>query len=206
MAVGSLALWFDPRQVNDPKSSVTLANGQFILIRKTVYEKVGGNEAVRSAVVEDVELAKKTRNAGFCVQFLNGSLLYRTRMYSTLGQIRTGWTRILTFLFEKKISVILRKIGLFIFFSIAPFVIFLIEVILYSTGSNFFSTLIFSLSAAVCGLIVAVRAAGNRLLRTNPLYALLHPVGSLIMVWILSECIGRIVFKKPSLWRGDLHS
>jgi len=46
-------------------------------------------------VVEDVELAHKFRESGFSVQFLNGTALYSTRMYTSLKQIKTGWTRIL---------------------------------------------------------------------------------------------------------------
>ena len=42
---------------------------------------------------------------------------------------------------------------------------------------------------------------GNKLLKTNPWFAFLHPLGSLIMVWILSACIGRILFNKPSAYR-----
>lgn len=117
LAVGSLALWFNPEKVNDPNSGVVLANGQYILIKKSVYEKVGGNESVKNEVVEDVALAKKVKAAGFTIRFLNGTLLYSTRMYSSLKEIKTGWTRIFTYLFEKKLLPILHKIFLFAFFS-----------------------------------------------------------------------------------------
>ena len=203
IAVGSLALWFDPAKVNDPKSGVVLANGQFILVRKDAYEKIGGNEAVKNEVVEDVELAKKARTAELSVQFLNGTLLYSTRMYSTLKEIKTGWTRIYTYLFNKNIWPILHKIFLFLFFSISPFIVFAAETVLKINGSSYFEPFIFSLSLGTCILIVVLRFFGNKMLRTNPWYAFLHPLGSILMVWILFSSIGRIVFKRPSAWRGD---
>ena len=203
LAVSSLALWFDPVRINDPRSPVVLANGQFILIRKAVYEKTGGNEAVRSDVVEDVELAKRVRRAGFLVQFLNGSRLYSTRMYTSLGGIVNGWTRIFTYLFEKKTAPIARKIFMFVFFSILPFALSALECLWRLKGASYFDATVFSLSLGVSGGIVLVRFGGNRMTRTNPWAALSHPLGSLVMVWILSCAIGRIVFNRPSVWRGQ---
>ena len=205
LAVSSLALWFQSEKVNEPGSGVTLANGQFLLIRKEAYEKIGGNEAVKNEVVEDVELAKKIRGQGYLVQFLNGTKIYSTRMYSSLKEIKTGWTRIFTYLFNKNIPAILHKIFLFLFFSLLPFVVLAAEKVFWLTGSPHFNKILFILSAAVSGWIVLIRCIGNKFLKTSPWYAFLHPLGSVVMVWILTACIGRIVFNKPSAWRGDLH-
>ena len=196
LAVSSLALWCNTVNVNDERSKRTLANGQFILIKKSVYEAVGGNESVRSEVVEDVELAKKVKEAGYSVRFLNGTRLYSTRMYSSLKEIKTGWTRIYVYLFEKKILSILHKIFLFLFFSLLPFVLLTLQAVHYEAA-------VFAAVSASCVLIILIRFFGNRLLKCNPWYALLHPLASLVMVWILFSCLGRIIFNRPSVWRGD---
>ena len=206
LAVSSLALWFQPHNVNGSKHGVTLANGQYLLIRKLVYEKVGGNESVKNEVVEDVALAKKLRTEGFIVQFLNGTRIYSTRMYSTLEEIKTGWTRIFTHLFNKNIPAILHKIFLFLFFSLFPFAVLAIEKLFFVTRSAHFNPVLFVLSAGVCLWIILIRFMGNKLLKTNPWFAFLHPLGSVVMVWILSACIGRIIFNKPSAWRGDRYN
>ena len=205
LAAGSLALWFDPDKINDPNSKTVLANGQFILIRKDAYEKTGGNEAVKNEVVEDVELAKKVKAAGYFVQFLNGTRLYSTRMYSSLKEIRIGWTRILIYLFDKKPLPILHKIFLFFLFSCLPFFVLLFELTLKITGRDTFSALLFGASLFVCVWITGVRFFGNKFLKSNPWYAVFHLLGSLVMIWILLTCLERIIFKKPSVWRGDFH-
>ncbi len=205
LAVGSLALWFQSDKVNDPKSGVVLANGQFILVKKSAYESVGGNECVKNEVIEDVELAKKIRAAGFRVQFLNGTLLYKTRMYSSLTATMTGWTRIYTYLFNKSAMAILHKIFLFLFFSLLPFILLFVQSGYRMLNSEKFDQAIWLSSMAVCLLIVAVRFVGNKFLKTNPWYAFLHPLGAVIMVGILMKCLGRILFNRPSPWRGDLH-
>lgn len=201
LAVSSIALWFDPRKVNDPKSGTVIANGQFILVDRAVYEGVGGSEAVKDRVVEDVDLARRVRAAGHSVRFLDGTLLYATRMYSTLTEIKTGWTRIFTHLFEKNAWAVLHKIFLFLFFSIAPFVVLGVEVAAYLSGAGASPALYGSI--IVCALIVLIRVIGNLRVRTSPAYALLHPLGSIIMVWILSICVFRIIADRPSPWRGD---
>lgn len=205
LAVGSLALWFQSEKVNDTKNNFVLANGQFILVKKEVYEKVGGNESVKSEVVEDVELAKKVRAAGFTMKFLNGTELYSTRMYSSLKEIKTGWTRIFTYLFNKNPWAVIEKILLFVFISLGPFFIFTREAYQMLGGSSDYQVQVLWSSAALCALIIAIRWVGNRMVKSDEKYALLHPLGSLIMIWILSICLMRILFKLPSVWRGDLH-
>ncbi len=214
LAASSLALWFDPNKVNDTKSKITLANGQFILIRKDAYEKVGGNESVKNEVVEDVELAKKVRAAGYFVQFLNGTRLYSTRMYSSLKEIRTGWTRIFLYLFDKKPLPILHKIFLFFLFSCVPFFVLLFELTLKIAGHEAgrplagrpaFSEFLFGFAGLVCLWMILVRFVGNKFLKSNPWYAIFHLLGSLVMIWILFSCLERIIFKRPSVWRGDLY-
>ena len=205
LAVSSLTLWFHPEKTNDPNSGVVFANGQFILVSREAYEKVGGNEVVKNEVVEDVALAKKIKQAGFSVKFLDGTRVYRTRMYSSLKEINVGWTRIFTYLFNKNVPAILHKIFLFLFFSLLPFAISGIEKYFYFTHSAYFDKTILLLSAAVAGFIVLVRFAGNKMLRTNPWFAFLHPLGSFVMIWILSVCVTRIVLRRPSVWRGQYH-
>lgn len=203
LASSCLAIWFSPEKINDPKSDLVLANGQFILVHKTCYEKTGGNEAVRAEVVEDVALARKLKAEGYHVAFLNGIHLYSTRMYSSLKEITTGWKRILVFLFNKDIPAMLHKIFLFLFFSLLPYAALITETALKISGSPQFSPAILYLSLSLCILISAVRFIGNKTVKSDPWYGLLHPLGSLVMVWILLCCIGRVVLNKPSKWKGQ---
>ena len=205
LAVGSLALWFHPAQAKGHHNEIVLANGQFILIRKDAYEKIGGNESIKNEVVEDVELAKKAKKAGYRVEFWNGTKLYSTRMYSSLREIRMGWTRIFTYLFNKNVPSIAHKIFLFLFFSLFPFVALAWELVLRTQNPAAVPAELFYLTLITCGWIILVRFIGNKMVKSNPWYAFLHPVGSVIMVWILLACVGRILFNRPSVWRGDLH-
>lgn len=53
LAMTALSVGFSPHKVNDPKRRDGVANGQFILIKRTVYEAIGGHERIEGQIVED---------------------------------------------------------------------------------------------------------------------------------------------------------
>ncbi|MGH9710317.1 MAG: glycosyltransferase, partial [Candidatus Acidiferrales bacterium] len=60
-----LARKFDFSRVNDPSLPDAAANGQFLLIHRGAYEKIGGHRAIADAVLEDVALARHAKQTGF---------------------------------------------------------------------------------------------------------------------------------------------
>ena len=68
-----------------------IANGQFMLMRRDVYDRAGGHEAVRTHVAEDLRLAQEWTRLGYSVQFVEGFDFMSTRMYEGLGEIWRGW-------------------------------------------------------------------------------------------------------------------
>ncbi len=103
-----LARLYRFEEVNDPRSPAAAANGQYILIRKSVYERIGGHEAAREAVLEDVELARRVKAAGGRIVFLPGAGYAETRMYRTFDEMWRGWTKNLFLLYEGSSRRILK--------------------------------------------------------------------------------------------------
>jgi chlorobactene glucosyltransferase len=89
----TLMILMDARAINDPQSRRAMANGQFIMIRRQVYEDIGGHMAIRSAVLDDVRLAELVKGAGYRILLLGGGELIHTRMYSNLGSLWQGLAR-----------------------------------------------------------------------------------------------------------------
>ena len=56
-----LAAKFSFARVNDPDLPDAAANGQFLLIRRDVYESVGGHASVAGEILEDVALARRVK-------------------------------------------------------------------------------------------------------------------------------------------------
>jgi cellulose synthase/poly-beta-1,6-N-acetylglucosamine synthase-like glycosyltransferase len=95
-----LATTYRPKDVSDPASPAAAANGQYLLIRKDVYDAVGGHAAVAQAILEDVELAKLVKRAGHRLQFRMSDAV-STRMYRSFAQMWEGWTKNLALLFPR---------------------------------------------------------------------------------------------------------
>ncbi|NBT94794.1 MAG: glycosyltransferase, partial [Chloroflexi bacterium] len=72
---------------------IAIANGQFLLVRRDVYEVMGGYEAIRGEIAEDVMFARRAKGMGFRLRLADGSDLATTRMYTTPGALWEGWTK-----------------------------------------------------------------------------------------------------------------
>jgi chlorobactene glucosyltransferase len=79
-----LAFCQDLRKLQSHQSDQVTVTGQFMLIRRSIYEAVGGHCAIRSAICEDVALASLIKRAGGRVALRDGRNLLASRMY-------TGW-------------------------------------------------------------------------------------------------------------------
>ncbi|MFY9732629.1 MAG: glycosyltransferase family 2 protein [Candidatus Acidiferrales bacterium] len=88
-----LAARFSFERVNDPTLPDAAANGQFILVRREVYEKLGGHQAVRGEILEDVALARRVKAARCGVYFTAPAGVVQTRMYRSFGAMWEGWTK-----------------------------------------------------------------------------------------------------------------
>ncbi len=94
-----LAQKYSYARVNDPDLSDAAANGQFLLIRRDVYETAGGHAAVAPQILEDVALAEIVKNAGNGIFFSNPTGVVRARMYRSFAAMWDGWTKNLYLLF-----------------------------------------------------------------------------------------------------------
>ncbi len=98
------------RQSSGQGSEIAAANGQYILVRRTAYDAVGGHAAVATEILEDVALARLFRNAGRRLYFRYGGDAVRTRMYRNWAQLREGWTKNLALLFPRPGRLALQNV------------------------------------------------------------------------------------------------
>jgi cellulose synthase/poly-beta-1,6-N-acetylglucosamine synthase-like glycosyltransferase len=88
-----LSAKFSFARVNDPKLPDAAANGQFLMILRDVYQKVGGHAAIASEVLEDVALARRVKQAGYQIYFTAPVGIIRARMYRSFSALWQGWTK-----------------------------------------------------------------------------------------------------------------
>jgi len=80
-------------EVNHPDSPAAAASGQYLLIRREDYLRIGGHAAVAGEVLEDVALARLAKQAGVRLHFASGNGIMRVRMYRTFSALWQGWTK-----------------------------------------------------------------------------------------------------------------
>jgi glycosyltransferase involved in cell wall biosynthesis len=94
-----LARQYPPAKVSDPGSPIAAANGQYILVRRRLYDVVGGHAPIATEILEDVALARAVKSSGHKIFFRYAPDAVRTRMYRSWPQLRDGWTKNMALLF-----------------------------------------------------------------------------------------------------------
>ncbi len=82
-------------RLNDPREPEhALASGQYVLVSRSAHEALGGFEALRDEIVEDVAFARRLKADGrFRLILADGSELVRVRMYTSLRELWAGFTK-----------------------------------------------------------------------------------------------------------------
>ena len=87
---GMLATIFPVRKINDPRSSVALASGGYILMRRQTWASLGGYEAIRTEMIDDLNTARRVKHSGGRIFVAVTRDLVRTRMYASFAAIWEG--------------------------------------------------------------------------------------------------------------------
>lgn len=75
---------------NDPAKPLALVAGGFMLVRREVYDKVGGHEAVKAHLIEDVNLGRNIKASGARIHARLTDDLVSTRMYEGAADLWEG--------------------------------------------------------------------------------------------------------------------
>lgn len=119
LVFSELAMTYPYEKVSDPKERVAAANGQFVLVEREAYRKIGGHKSVSDRVLEDVELAMlaKKRKIGIRLRYAEEEL--STRMYRTTAAMIEGWTKNLALLFGNSLALAAwRALDVFLLFGL----------------------------------------------------------------------------------------
>jgi glycosyltransferase involved in cell wall biosynthesis len=104
-----LAKRFSYERVNDPSSLAAAANGQFLMMRRDVYDAIGGHASVAGEVLEDVALALRVKAAGHRIWFGSGMGIVRVRMYRSFQAMWQGWKKNLYRLMDGTPRAVIRE-------------------------------------------------------------------------------------------------
>ena len=176
-----------------------IANGQCILVRRSAYERIGGHGAVRDKVAEDLMLAQAFHRTGHRFTLVLGLPQLSTRMYTSLAELIRGWRKNI---YAGAVDALpLGRVGRIIvpFLLIVPAAFMLIPPVVLVLGLTGVLAQATLPAAVATLLLVLMWAAIYRAFETTALYALLYPLGSIVLLYIVLTAIGR---GRQVAWKG----
>lgn len=197
-------------RINDPRSPrVAAANGQFVLVRRTVYESVRGHShpGVRMTTLEDVALARVVKAAGYRIMMILHGGMISTRMYTRLSDLWAGLSKLAG-------EVLASSRGKALVASAGQLAIGWGMVVLPAAAwqeacahpENRLVLVSLGVSLSATALFVALYAAVlARFFRTPPGYALLLPL-SLTFTSLLTFNTVWLHHRGRVTWKGRLYS
>jgi chlorobactene glucosyltransferase len=205
MAFTGISMMYPFDKVNDPSSPVALANGQYILMRRSVYEVIGGygRPDLRHSLVDDRDLAWIVKANGFRLRLVDGRALVSTQMYDSLDEIWRGWRKN-SFVGSRGglPFVLLMLLGLPMI-SIVPFLLPLLG----RSRTIQQAVHITSAEATIAGTlevssVLVYRKWVDQWLNVPWYYAFTHPLAGALFDTILAQSTWRILTRKGVDWRG----
>lgn len=183
-----------PAEVNcSPRVVDKIANGQFMLFTRATYDEVGGHEAVRGRVAEDLALAQLLFARGKRTMVALGLGQLSTRMYGSLGEIVRGWMKNVYAggLDSVPFGTAGRALLPFALLAtpcatLAPVVVLLLAIFgLVSSGALLWAAACTAIMLVWWGFSYVVAA------RLSPMYAFTFPLGAVVVAYIILRAVSR---------------
>ena len=209
LVMTALSAGFSPRKVNDPKRKDAIANGQFILIKRSVYTAIGGHESVKDNIVEDKAISEQVKWNGYRLIVADGMKVVRTRMYTSLPEIWEGWTKnIYLGLRDQPSLIVLGVFGAFltlivsIFLPAWPF----IGLYWYLNHGGWMAIAVIVESLLLWFYLLYARIQIATKMEISPWYALTTSLGAAVFGAMMFTSMWKVISRKGVTWKGRVYS
>ncbi len=198
MASTFLVRIFPIDRVNRKHRPRPFANGQFLLFRRDAYESIGGHEAVRDDLLEDIAFAKKMHAEGGRVQLLLADGMLTCSMYDSFEKFCEGWRRIFVEAGGRNPSILRHNAWLSATVGVAAPLMGYLGVALGATVLP--DLLVLGIVAVALQLIVT-----GWLYHINGaplLWAILAPMGAVVVAKLFLDAASMVENRTPIRWGG----
>jgi chlorobactene glucosyltransferase len=209
LVMTALSVGFSPRKVNDPNKKDAIANGQFILIKRSTYDSIGGHTSVKNSIVEDKQISEQVKWNGHRLIVADGMQMVRTRMYTSLPEMWEGWTKnIYLGLRDQPALVTLGIFGAFLAVLAALFLPAwpLLGMFWYLNDGGWMAMAIVSESLLLWSYLIYVRAMVAKNMDISPWYALTTPLGAGIFGAMMFTSAWKVISRKGVTWKGRVYT
>lgn len=176
----------------------TAANGQCVAFRRQAYAACGGHAAVRSSVLDDVQLAQRCKRAGLRLRMADGAGLVSARMYHNWPETLYGYAKNILAGHANSIALLLASTVVHLSLFVVPWV-WLAAGLSGLTSQDALGWPLLLIALGWMGRTVTAITA-----RQRPGDALLMPVSVLLMTRIALQSIWWQLRYGGPLWKGRL--
>ena len=208
-------LLYPMKKVNDQKSKRAYVFGTFILVKRTVYDLIGGHKAIRDRIVEDAAIAQLAKSKGYKLRVMIGDGLITTDWESDFRSIYQGMERIFSDSIRSYGIVSLLNAVLIFILGLYP-IAFILGIGIYSAfasnlliGSNLVSLILDGgVTASILSIIFAISLDANELRivkgkRNLGLAPLLYPLGFFLFMSAIITSTIKVSRSKGIEWKGQ---
>lgn len=205
LVMTALSVGFSPRKVNDPSRRDAVANGQFIFIKRSIYDLIGGHERIKDQIVEDKALSENVKWNGHRLVVANGMQVVSTRMYTSLPTMWEGWTKNIYLGLRDHPSLLM--LGAFgatlaliaaLFLPVWP----LLGVSWYFNGGSWMAIAVIVEALGVWGYLVYIRSVIAKEMGISHWYALTTPLGAGVFAAMMLTSAWKVLTGQGVTWRG----
>ena len=151
------------------KPALAVANGQFFAVRERALTEVSGYSASKTAVIDDMELARTLLRNGFKGCVADGSNIATCHMYNSWGEVKAGYGKSLWAAFGS-------RFGSFVAISF----LFLTGILPLLGMIAGFNTGLYAFGFVIISRVIAARVSGGRLLDS-----FLHPISTVLLIYLI---------------------
>jgi glycosyltransferase involved in cell wall biosynthesis len=183
-----------PWRVADPKTKDHMGVGAFNLIRRSVYDAIGGYQALRFEVLDDMKLGKIVKNTGYAQRNVYGEDLISLRWaYGAMGVVNNltknffavmsfQWWRVLLSAFALAFLNLVPFLGIWLAqgWVRLPYAIALVSMFAIYVGMSWKSDV-------------------------PPYYFALHPISTALFVYTMLRSMALTLARGGVVWRGTFY-
>ncbi len=184
-----------PWKTADPKSRDHMGVGAFNLVKRSVYDSIGGFEMLRMEIIEDMRLGKLVKDSGFAQRNVLGRDLLLLPWGSGAVDIIANLTKNFFALMQFSVARAIGACFFLLFFNILPFV-----------GIWFAPGWAKAGFAVSLGAIFCLYIGMSLHMPIWPYYFFFHPISTGLVIYTMVRSMMHTLRNDGVVWRGTHYS
>jgi Glycosyltransferases, probably involved in cell wall biogenesis len=176
------------------------ALGQFMMFKREAYEKIGGYESIKGNMVDDIQISKRVKKAGYKFMIFDGRNAIYCRMYKNLKGVITGLAKSIYPAFNGNVLALFSFTGVLTATLLVPFILLPLGAFLLDWPAAIIRLMIFQII-----IVLAIKTIFAIRYKQRMLDILLAPVSMAIIDALIFLSFFQAKYGEGLLWKGRVY-